>query len=274
MNRINLHQILRSRIKGWKGKAIPGFLITGLEKLVHQDELNAALAATEPSTGSEFSRRIYEFFDVTLEVEGMENIPEEGRFIFASNHPLGGLDGMGLIKVLGGKYGDGNIAFLVNDMLMNVEPLRPVFLPINKYGGQGREAAQKIREAYAGDKQILIFPAGLVSRLQPDGSIQDLVWHKSFVDRAIEHERDIIPVRFEGLNRASFYRTAKFRKNIGLKVNVEQALLPAELCAARGKTFKVRFGKPLSWQALRDSGEPHALIASKIRRKVHEEMGA
>ncbi len=266
---INLHKILRSRIKGWKGRMIPGFMITGLEKLVHQDELNAALDATYPSTGSEFCESIYDFFNVTLEVEGLENIPENGRFIFASNHPLGGLDGMGLIKVLGSKYGDENIQFLVNDMLMNVIPLRTVFLPINKYGSQAREAAVAIRDAYASDKQILIFPAGMVSRIQPDGSIGDLVWHKSFIDRAIEFHRDIIPIHFEGLNRMSFYRTAKARTKMGIKVNMEQALLPAELCAARGKKFRVRFGKPISWQSLEKSGEPHALLASKLRRLVH-----
>lgn len=269
---INLHKILRSRIKGWKGRMIPGFMITGLEKLVHQDELNAALDATYPSTGSEFCERIYDFFNVTLEVEGLENIPEHGRFIFASNHPLGGLDGMGLIKVLGAKYGDENIQFLVNDMLMNVIPLRTVFLPINKYGSQAREAAVAIRDAYASDKQILIFPAGMVSRIQPDGSIGDLVWHKSFIDRAIEFHRDIIPIHFEGLNRMSFYRTAKARTKMGIKVNMEQALLPAELCAARGKTFRVRFGKPISWQSLENSGEPHALLASKLRRLVHSRL--
>ena len=217
---INLHNILRSRIKGWKGRMIPGFMITGLEKLVHQDELNAALDATYPSTGSEFCERIYDFFNVSLEVEGLANIPDHGRFIFASNHPLGGLDGMGLIKVLGAKYGDENIQFLVND-------------------------------------------------IQPDGSIGDLVWHKSFIDRAIEFHRDIIPIHFEGLNRMSFYRTAKARTKMGIKVNMEQALLPAELCAARGKKFRVRFGKPISWQSLEKSGEPHALLASKLRRLVH-----
>lgn len=269
---INLHNILRSRIKGWKGRMIPGFMITGLEKLVHQDELNAALDATYPSTGSEFCERIYDFFNVTLKVEGLENIPDYGRFIFASNHPLGGLDGMGLIKVLGAKYGDENIQFLVNDMLMNVIPLRTVFLPINKYGSQAREAAVAIRDAYASDKQILIFPAGMVSRIQPDGSIGDLVWHKSFIDRAIEFHRDIIPIHFEGLNRMSFYRTAKARTKMGIKVNMEQALLPAELCAARGKTFRVTFGKPISWQALEKSGEPHALLASKLRRLVHSRL--
>lgn len=71
-------------------------------------------------------------------MHGLENIPAEGRFIFASNHPLGGLDGMGLIKILGGIYGDERLKFLVNDMLMNIEPLRPVFLPVNKYGSQGQ----------------------------------------------------------------------------------------------------------------------------------------
>ena len=179
---------------------------------------------------------------------------------------------MGLIKVLGAKYGDENIQFLVNDMLMNVIPLRTVFLPINKYGSQAREAAVAIRDAYASDKQILIFPAGMVSRIQPDGSIGDLVWHKSFIDRAIEFHRDIIPIHFEGLNRMSFYRTAKARTKMGIKVNMEQALLPAELCAARGKKFRVRFGKPISWPSLEKSGEPHALLASKLRRLVHSRL--
>ena len=95
------------------------------------------------------------------------------------------------------------------------------------------------------------------------------MWHKSFIDRAIEFHRDIIPIHFEGLNRMSFYRTAKARTKMGIKVNMEQALLPAELCAARGKKFRVRFGKPISWQSLEKSGEPHALLASKLRRLVH-----
>lgn len=269
MKAINMHDILRKRIGGWKGKLIPGFLISGLERMLHQDELNDVLRATDPSVGSEFCNRVYEFFDLTLEVRGLENIPDHGRFIFASNHPLGGLDGIGLIKVLGQKYGDEGIAFLVNDMLMNVEPLRNVFLPINKYGSQGREAVKHIAEAYAGPKQIVIFPAGLVSRLGINGKIADLKWHKSFVDKAVEYQRDIIPVYFEGLNRRRFYRTAMWRKKLGIKVNIEQAMLPAELCAARGQKFRVTFGKPLLWQRIAHSGKPHDKIASAIRSYIY-----
>lgn len=269
---IDLHRILRERVGGWKGKLIPGFLISALERMVHQRELNEVLDSVRPSQGTEFARKTYDYFDLTLESRGEENIPDEGRFIFASNHPLGGLDGIGLIKVLGRRYGDDGLRFLVNDMLMNVEPLRPVFLPINKYGSQGRAAASAIASAYASDVQMLIFPAGLVSRLQPGGAIEDLTWQKSFVQKAVEYRRDIIPVRFEGRNRMRFYRTARWRKLLGLKVNIEQAMLPAELCASRGKKFRVTFGRPIGWQEISArlaAGETPAQIAASIRALIY-----
>lgn len=269
MLQLNLHDILRARITGTKGKLIPGFLISGLENLIHQDELNEVLAAVYPAEGSEFARRVYDYFNIRLEVEGLDKLPTDKRLIFACNHPLGGLDGIGMIAILGEVYGDDNVKVLVNDMLMNIEPLRSVFLPINKYGGQAREAARKISDTYAGQGQMVIFPAGLVSRIGKDGCIMDLKWHKSFVDKAIKYERDIVPVRFDGLNRSSFYKLAKWRKKLGIKVNLEQALLPAEFCNSKGKTFQITFGTPISWQKLRDSKDSHEAIAAKIRHIVH-----
>lgn len=270
--KIDLDAILRQRIGDRKSRFIPRFATAALERLVHQNELNATLEATFPTEGSEFAARVYNHFSLTLNVEGLENIPPEGRFIFASNHPLGGLDGIGLIKVLGAKYGDENIRFLVNDMLMNVEPLRSVFLPINKFGAQGRAAARLISEAYQSHRQIIIFPAGLVSRLSDDGKIADLEWQKSFILKAVEHKRDIIPIRFVGKNRMRFYRTARIRSSFGLKFNIEQTMLPAELCAARGKTFSVKILKPISWQHLEErlqAGESPKKIAAEIRSLVN-----
>lgn len=269
---IDLNRIIRSRVSGWKGRLIPGVLISTLERMIRQKELNAILDATWPAEGSEFADALYRCLRLSLATHGEDNIPAQGRFIFASNHPLGGLDGIGLIKVLGSRYGDDGIRFLVNDMLMNVEPLRTVFLPVNKYGSQGRAAAKAIAEAYASDMQMLIFPAGLVSRLHPDGSIRDLTWQKSFIQKAVEYERDIIPVRFDGLNRSRFYRTAYWRKRLGLKVNIEQAMLPAELCAARGNSYGVTFGRPVPWRQLADrlaDGASPASLAAEIRATVH-----
>ncbi len=270
--KIDLNRILRSRIGGWKGKLIPGFLISGLERLIHQKELNEILSTTYPAEGSDFSDGVYRYLDLGISAYGMENIEEGKRYVFASNHPLGGLDGIGLIKILGRRYGDDNVRFLVNDMLMNVEPLRKVFLPVNKYGSQGRDAAKAISEAYASDRQILMFPAGLVSRLHPDGGIRDLEWQKSFIAKAIESGRDIIPVYFEGLNRRRFYRLARLRRRLGIKVNLEQALLPSEVCAARGKSFKVTFGKPVPVESLKESDKSYSELARNLHDYIYEKL--
>ena len=262
--KIDLTGIIRSRIKGWKGKLIPTPLLKGLEKLICQQDLNNILETQYPKEGSEFAAGVFEQLNLKIEVEGLDKIPD-GRYVFASNHPLGGLDGIGLISILGKKYGDEHIRFIVNDMLMNVHPLRNVFLPVNKYGSQGRERAKVMADAYNSDKQIVMFPAGLVSRLHPDGSIKDLQWQKSFVSKALESGRKIIPVRFEALNRQRFYRIAYWRKKLRFKINIEQALLPGELVAAKGETYRVKFGFPVDPALLKDSGMNITEIATHIR---------
>ena len=261
---INLHRILRDRLPARVNRFVPGFMISGLEGIIHQRELNDMLRVGFPEEGSGFAGRILRHLDISVEVEGLDRIPR-GRFMFAGNHPLGGLAGSALIWVLGEKYGDEGIRFLVNDMLMNVEPLRKVFLPVNKFGRQGRSGAQAINEALASDMQVFQFPAGLVSRLHDNGEIADLEWQKAFVAKAIEYERDIIPVRFEAANRMRFYRLARLRKKLGIKVNIEQAFLPAEVCASRGKKFRIIFGEPVSWRGLKDSGESVRDLAARIR---------
>ncbi len=248
---------------------VPGAMVSLIEKIIHQEELNEILRVTFPREGSEFADKVYGHLNLTLDVKGWENVPEKGRFVFASNHPLGGLDGIGLVKVLGRKYGDDNIRVLVNDMLMNVEPLRKVFLPVNKFGAQGREATKAINEAYASDKQIVMFPAGLVSRLHPDGEIRDLDWQKSFVAKAIESGRQIIPIRFEGLNRRRFYRLAKWRQKLGIKFNIEQIFLPAEVCASRGKNFALTFLPPVDPADLKAEGKSLPEIAKEIKGMIY-----
>ncbi|MDE5794373.1 MAG: 1-acyl-sn-glycerol-3-phosphate acyltransferase [Muribaculaceae bacterium] len=267
---LDIEAILKKRIPSSKQKLIPGFLYTALARLIHQDELNEILRISYPSQGNEFSRKVLKHLDIDVEVEGVENLPtSDRRVVFASNHPLGGLDGIALIAVLGQRYGDENISFLVNDLLMNVEPLSNVFLPINKYGSQARAAAEAINSAYSSDRQIVIFPAGLVSRLHTGGEVHDLKWQKAFVQKAIENDRDIVPVRFVALNRKRFYRLAKWRKKLGIKVNIEQAILPAELCASRGKRFRIIIGKPISVSELKNSGKSYPQLAEEICEKVY-----
>ena len=262
---LDIREILKARIPKSKRRWIPPFLITWIEKLIRQKELNEILRATLPSEGSEFSRRVLEYLDISIEVEGIENLKEGQRYMFASNHPLGGLDGIALINVLGNKYGDDNIRFLVNDMLMNVLPLKELFLPINKFGKQGRDYAKIINDRMASDCQIFQFPAGLCSRLHDNGEIADLEWQKSFVVKAIESGRDIVPVFFDGRNSKKFYKIARSRKKLGIKFNLEQILLPSELCKARGSRFRIIFGTPIPYSDIQSLGSSPRAIASAIR---------
>jgi len=266
---INLKKILSERIPPAKRKWIPTILVSLLEKTIRQDRLNEILRNAHPLQGSAFAENALRQLDIHLDIVSPQNIPESGRWVFASNHPLGGLDGIALIKTLGEIYGDDNIRFLVNDMLMNVVPLRNTFLPINKYGSQARNAAVEIDKAYHSDKQIIIFPAGLVSRIQKDGSIKDLEWHKAFVQKAIQSGRGIIPIHFRGLNSPRFYKTALWRKRLGIKVNIEQAFLPAELCNSQGKHFSITFGRPISHEELAGSPLTPARLAQKLRSGIY-----
>lgn len=265
---IDLKKILRSRLPRKVSRFVPDFAISWIERLICQDRLNELLHKAYPKEGSQFSDDLLRNLDISLEVEGFDRVPD-GRWVFASNHPLGGLDGIALIKVLGEKYGDEHTRFLVNDMLMNVAPLRNVFLPVNKYGSQGRENAAVISRAWDDPEiQMLVFPAGLVSRLHPDGKIHDLEWKPTFVKRAISSGRGIVPVRFEALNTPFFYKFARWRKLLKIKVNIEQVLLPSELCKASGKRFRIVFGEPIAAEDVMSLGETPAAISDAVRRRA------
>lgn len=266
---IDLQKIVNERVPGRVRRWLPRCLVRLMERLIRQRDLNGILARTYPARGVEFASAALRDLDISVETRGLENIPGQGRFIFASNHPLGGLDGIALISVLGRRYGDEGIRFPVNDLLMNVEPLKGIFIPINKFGSQGRSAARGLQEAFASHAQMLYFPAGLVSRLGKGRQIADLQWQKAFVSKALEHDRDIIPVYFSGRNSMLFYRLAKWRRRLGIKFNFEQILLPSELVKARGSRYTITFGKPVTCGEMRASGKTPLCLADQIKKAAY-----
>lgn len=245
---IDIDQVLKARAARYY-RYIPGFAVRWLKRLVRQDDINDMLRKIGDKRDVEAADVVLQELNITLQPVGMANIPAQGRFIFASNHPLGGLDGLALISLFGHHY-NGEIRFLVNDLLMALTPLRGIFLPVNKFGRQSRQGAILIEQEYASEHQMLTFPAGLCSRRQSDGTIADLKWHKFVITSAIQHHRDIIPIFFEGQNSQQFYRMANWRKRLGVKFNFEQLLLPREVLKNRDATFGIHIGRPISWQKL------------------------
>jgi len=246
---IDVERVLYSKNPALK-KAMPGFVIRYLKRIVHQDELNEFLRLSGHLKNAEFIKAGLEFFNIRYNVSGGENIPDSGRYIFVSNHPLGGLDGLVFIYELSKYFSD--LKFPVNDILMNITNLSGIFLPVNKHGAQGREAARMIEEAYASESQILYYPAGLCSR-KKKGIIRDLQWHKSFISKSIQYKRDIVPAFFSGRNSNFFYNLSNFRNFLGIKANIEMLYLVDELFKQKGKEIDLIFGKAIPWQTFDNS---------------------
>jgi 1-acyl-sn-glycerol-3-phosphate acyltransferase len=244
IQKIDVEKILYSKNPAFK-KIVPGFVINYLKRIVHQDELNDFLKRWGHLRDSELVEAGLRHFEIKFKVYGSENIPTTGRYIFVSNHPLGGLDGLVFIYELSKYFPD--IKFPVNDILTNIENLSGIFLPVNKHGAQGKDAARRIEEAYSSGSQILYFPAGLCSR-KKRGVIKDLQWHKSFIAKAIQHKRDIVPAYFSGRNSNFFYNLSNIRKFLGLKVNIEMLYLADEMFKQKDKEIQLVFGKTIPWE--------------------------
>jgi putative hemolysin len=227
------------------GQKIPAFALNYLIRKVHQNELNDILERYAALDGVAFMQALVREFDITLQIEGAENLPSDGqrRYLFASNHPLGGLDGICLAAMLGERY-DSNLYCLVNDLLLYIPNLRSIFVPVNKHGAQNRAAAQRIDDVFRSNAQVLTFPAGLCSRKR-HGEICDLEWKKSFIQKTLTYDRDVVPVYFEGRNSSFFYRLANLRQRLGIKVNIEMLFLPDEMFKSKHRTFRIHIGKPI-----------------------------
>jgi len=231
---------------------LPEFVYSLMNRILHIKGINEIISKYGFLSGIPFVEAVIKHFDIKCIYKGIEYLPREGRFIFASNHPLGGFDGLllisGVTKLLGKSL------FLVRDELTKIPPLKELFIPVNKFGSQNRSVTQ-INDAYRSDAQILVFPAGLASR-KIKGRITDLAWQKHFIQKSVEFQRNVIPVHIEGKNSPFFYWLANFRKFIGIKMNIEMFLLPDELFKNHGKTFVITFGEPLDWKTFDHSKSP------------------
>ena len=244
---------------------VPGFLIRYLERIAHIKQMNAFLRKYPDVKNYDFIRLVLdEELGCSASIDGIENIPTDGKpLIFASNHPLGGLDGMIIAQMIHesrSSRGDSRpLKVIVNDLLMFMEPLAGLWAPVNKVGRLTKEQAQQQHALWESETDVLTFPAGICSRLQRiDGKwkIQDFEWQKNFIQRVREYQRDIVPIYFEGRNSKFFYTLAYIRKLLHIKLNIEMLYLVDEMYGAHGKHFKVHVLPPISYTSLDTSKSP------------------
>lgn len=263
--RIDVEQLIASKnpkLLRW----IPKFVINYLKRVIHQDEVNDFIMRNHLKKNQEFCKAIVDEFKLNVSIQGIENIPKSGKVTVVMNHPLGGMDAMAFVNELANYRTD--IKFIVNDLLLNLDGLREMFVGVNKHGKNSISSRKEVTKLFETDQMICIFPAGLVSRRQ-HGKIEDLEWKKTFVTMSRDFDRTVVPVHIDGRLTSFFYNLANFRTKVGIKANIEMLYLVDELYKQKGKNIQFTVGKSISSRIF-DKSKSDKKWAEWMRKEVYQ----
>ena len=260
---------LESIIKYKTNRKIPKFIARLVKKIICLDRINEIIVKYgKDNQGIAFAEKVLEDLNITTSIKGLENIPRNEKLIFVSNHPLGALEALAIGKYLDTLF-KGQINFITNEILTYIPPLKEIFTPVEVGSNkQDRTKLNNIEQLFVSDKQIIIFPSGVVSR-RIDGKVQDFEWKKMFVAKARQYQRNIVPIYCSGQSSEFFLKFSNFRKKLGIKTSIELILFPREMFKYEGKSIDITIGQPISYQSLTAeiSDKKHA---ENIRRLVYE----
>ncbi len=212
-------------------------LIKIAQKIIHEDKINDFLNASKHLQGFEFVDAVLEYFkfDFSYSNNDLENIPSTGKVVIIANHPLGGLDALCLLKLVGKIRKD--VKIVANDFLAGVDSLDSIFIKIDNFKKkQSKENIKKIYEALHHEEAIIIFPAGEVSRISPYG-IRDGKWQKGFLKFASRTNAPIVPILLDAKNSKTFYTLSMLNKTFST------LLLSDEMFKQKSKNIKIKIGK-------------------------------
>ncbi len=264
---LNVERVFRAK-NPKLARFIPGFLFRILKRIIHQDEMNRFIWDNRDRWGLDYASAILEDWQITTHSVNPPVLDPARRYLVASNHPLGGMDGIALLHESGKIKKE--VIFPVNDLLMNLPNLYELFIPVNKHGSNA-DNIRIFNDTFASDMMILYFPAGLVSRKQ-SGRIKDLEWKKTFLTKAKASGRDIIPVYIDGRNTDFFYNLANWRKKLGIRANIEMLFLVDEMYKFRGKEMTIIYGRPIPVETF-DKRHSDAEWAALLREHVYKLPG-
>ncbi len=243
------------------------FLGWAFMKALRISELNKIYDKTKHLEGTEFLNTILNEFKIKFEIseEDLKRIPKEGGYITISNHPLGGIDGILLLKLMLEREPEFKI--VANFLLHRIEPLKPYVMPVNPFENHKNEKSsviglkETLRHLSQG-KPLGIFPAGEVSSYKDDELIVDKPWEEGAIKIIKRAQAPVIPIYFHAKNSRLFYLLSK------LSPTLRTAKLPSELLTQKKRTIKVRIGRPIT-VAEQNEHENMGDFSEFLRRKTY-----
>jgi putative hemolysin len=212
---IDVEKMIRTKYPKLKNnKIINGAITKFSDAVVHQNEINNFILKHKHLGAFEFIDEVLEYFnfDFSVKDKDIENIPASGRVVIIANHPLGGLDALALMKLLGKIRKD--IKVVANDFLSGFASIESLVINVNNFKTlQKKDSITKIYDALENEMAVVVFPSGEVSRASTTG-IKDKKWHKGFLKFAHRSNSPILPVFIGGKNSKTFYSVSAINKKL------------------------------------------------------------
>jgi len=200
-----------------------------LRLIICQDRINRFLAVHSQLHAFDFIEEIFDElgFRYQLNTSEIENIPAKGGVVIIANHPLGALDGLSLVHMVGQVRRD--VKIVANQLLSSIPPIAPLLLPVNNMSGESRRTdLQNISRALEEGQAVIFFPAGEVSRLSPRG-IRDKDWDTGFLRFAERLNMPVLPIYIRARNSSLFYTISRFSAVLSM------LMLPREMIKTSGQ---------------------------------------
>ncbi|MCD4758541.1 MAG: lysophospholipid acyltransferase family protein [Arcobacteraceae bacterium] len=233
------------------------------QKLVHEDKINDFLKQHSHLKGFEFVEAVLDYFkfDFSYSSKDIENIPSSGRVVIISNHPLGALDALCLLKLVSSVRKD--VRIVANDFLAGIDSLNSLFIKIDNYKTkQSKENIKKIYTALDNEEAVIIFPAGEVSRVSPTG-IKDGKWQKGFLKFAKKSNSPILPILVDAKNSKTFYTVSILNKTFST------ILLSDEMFKQRDKNVTIKVGKLIANEHILHSTSDKLSIVDQYKKHLY-----
>ncbi len=193
----------------------------------------------------EFLNAILDEFQIKFEIpeEDLKRLPKDGAYITISNHPLGGIDGILLLKLMLER--EPNFRIIANFLLHRIEPMKPYIMPVNPFENHkdAKSSVVGLKETFrhlADGKPLGMFPAGEVSTYKDGKLVVDKPWEEGALKVIKKANVPVVPIYFHAKNSKLFYSLSK------LNDTLRTAKLPSELLTQKNRVIKVRIGKPIS----------------------------
>ncbi|WP_323589905.1 lysophospholipid acyltransferase family protein [Aliarcobacter butzleri] len=233
------------------------------KKIVHEDSINQFLLQNSHLKGFDFVDAVLDYFDFdyTVSSNDLQNIPSTGKVIIIANHPLGGLDALCLLKLVGQIRKD--VKILANDFLVGFEALHSLMIPLDNFKDrQSKESIKKIYEALKNEEAIIIFPAGEVSRATPKG-VKDPAWNKGFLNFAKNSNSAILPIFLDAKNSKTFYTISLINKTFST------LLLSNEMFNKKSKNINIKIGQIIPSEHITPKGLNKDFLVNLYKKHLY-----